>query len=81
MPKKTRKQKILSDTHRKNIVSSLTYTYSPNQKLAQPVRPKVIDSPETYVFIRKDIYKTLIVAIVFFIIEIAVSIYSHRIGW
>ena len=77
MPKKTLKQKILSD-QRKQTAPAAHFTFSYSN------RPK-IESPEIHPvdisYIKQDLFKTVFVGSIFLLLEVGLYLFSGRFGW
>jgi hypothetical protein len=77
MSRKTRKQKILAETHRQILINPNPYTYT-----AKSIEPKAVNSElKIFSYIRSDLKKTLIISSLFIIGEIFLAIFSKKIGW
>ncbi len=74
MSRKTRKQKKMADTHRQT--NSMAFSYvAPTTSIKNTV------VSEDLVYFKKDLLKTLFLAIIFLTAEITIAIFSNRIGW
>lgn len=80
MAKKTRKQKVLADLHRQQLSlnSPLTYSYKRSDRSASSIQPEINSSTST---IKRDIYKTLILASIFIGSEFLLFSLSRKFGW
>lgn len=77
MPKKTRKQKILSD-QRKQITpaSPFTFSYSANPTLNSPISGR-----DDITYIKQDLFKTVVIGGIFLVLEAGLYMFSARLGW
>ena len=76
MPKKTLSQKKATDA---KVSSSSLYSLSHIQQTRTPLTssPRAVSQPE----LRRDLYKTFILGILFIGIEFVLFIYSNKFGW
>ncbi|KKP58795.1 MAG: hypothetical protein UR52_C0016G0009 [Candidatus Gottesmanbacteria bacterium GW2011_GWA1_34_13] len=77
MPKKTKQQKILAAKHKQKISGSMVFSYTAPQNTVSYLRNDTTD----FSLIRKDILKTMILAVILITIEIGLTIYSKKLGW
>lgn len=77
MPKKTKKEKILTEKRKLTATSDqalFSYTYALSR------HQKNLSTPTTHqlAYLRKDLIKTLIISTVFIAVEILLSIYAKK---
>lgn len=75
MAKKTRKQKILAELHKKNVFSVSVDNQRPVSNSLQN------KSTTTTSFVKKDFAKTLILGSLFIGFEFILSLLFHKFGW
>ena len=80
MPQKTRKDKIRAEIHRQHEPSPV-FTYTAKPSSVPTSKSPIGNQIENTAVIRKDLFKTLILALLFIGIECGLSIYSRKLGW
>ncbi len=72
MPRKTKKEKLLSE--KRKASEPFTYTYEVKETFYAAMKPQ----PHLTAYVRQDLIKTLILALLFIGFEVGLAIYYYR---